>query len=382
MNKLKSHIHSIFLILLLIQTETNTIKTNITNIPLNKQKPILRKQLRTLQIKNKINLRKNSLIDTLMDIFQTAGKTISNAFGHNYSINIRGTKFEIKLEYCLAALALISILPLSNQRFYHYNSYGMYSSWLDRNIFGQYPYNYYTPRAGDIFGYNNRVNIYYQDYPSQISGIKLGTISNTGLLYKIGNQNSGESTTVNTNKVTSDPEEGVESDGYIDFGMIVDCQKSIFGGNRTIEIGQSSVYYEPCSKEYIEVNLDSFDLTLNKEEFLKVPTLYFGNNYLSEFCTFSNEFNIKCKFSKNELIKYQFQSFKIYEKIDGCDNFIDTGITLSFVGEQHPETYVSSYQCYSDFSDRSDDYGLEASFNRLKINFILYFVLSLLFVGI
>ncbi len=112
MSKLKSHIQSIFLILLLIQTETKTIKTNITNKSLNKEKPILPKQLRTLQIENKVNIRKTSLIEILKDIFQTGGKTISNAFGYNYSINIKGTKFEIKLEYCLAALALISLLPL------------------------------------------------------------------------------------------------------------------------------------------------------------------------------------------------------------------------------------------------------------------------------
>lgn len=379
MSKLKSHIQSIFLILLLIQTETKTIKTNITNKSLNKEKPILPKQLRTLQIENKVNIRKTSLIEILKDIFQTGGKTISNAFGYNYSINIKGTKFEIKLEYCLAALALISLLPLSNQRFYHYNSYGMYSSWLDRNIFGEYPYNYHTPRAGDIFGYNNRINIYYQDYPSQILGIKLGTIANTGLLNKLGNQNSGESTSGNNDKITNDPEEGVESNGYIDFGMIVDCKKSIFGGPRTIEIGQSSVYYEPCSKEYIELYLNSFDLTLNREAFLKVPTLYFGNHYLSQFCSLSNEFNIKCEFTKIELIKYQFESYKIYEKIDGCDNFIDTGITLSFVGEPQPKTYVSSYECYS---NSSNDYGLQSGCNGLKINFILFFVLSLLFVGI
>ena len=57
MSKLKSHIQSIFLILLLIQTETKTIKTNITNKSLNKEKPILPKQLRTLQIENKVNIR-------------------------------------------------------------------------------------------------------------------------------------------------------------------------------------------------------------------------------------------------------------------------------------------------------------------------------------
>jgi hypothetical protein len=120
-------------------------------------------------------------------------------------------------------------------------------------------------------------------------------------------------------------------------------------------------------------------LTLNREAFLKVPTLYFGNHYLSQFCSLSNEFNIKCEFTKIELIEYQFESYKIYEKIDGCDNFIDTGITLSFVGEPQPKTYVSSYECYS---NSSYDHNLGDGCNGLKINFILFFVLSLLFVGI
>lgn len=90
---------------------------------------------------------------------------------------------------------------------------------------------------------------------------------------------------------------------------------------------------------YISKENPSFYILIrNGLELDNMPNLYFGSNNepLNPHCEINKEkkYEIKCKFSEDEIKKYYFQyinNLTLFEVISGCDEKIITGYNITFI---------------------------------------------------